>query len=130
MKNKLEENTMVTTKNWIEKIREFVRNAMNEGLSIYKYKNEDCYDIRIVRNNPLHETFDITIRKDRISINTPNSGFIVIEIELSKRDKLELDAVMLSIEEYKEDIAITEFNNFFKKDNNSPTTIDNLDDDD
>ena len=122
--------TNMTTKSWVERIIEFVRNAMNEGLSIYKYKDEDCYTIRIVRNNSLNETFDINIREDRISINTPNSGFVVIEVELSKRDKLELDAVMLSIEEYKEDVAITEFNNFFKKDNNSPTTIDNLDDDD
>ena len=116
--------------NWIEKIIEFVHNAMNEGLSIYKYKGEDRYDIKIVRNNSLNEAFDISIFEDHISMNTPNSGFVVIEVELSKRDKLELDAIILSIEEYKEDIAITEFNNFFKKDNNSPTTIDNLDDDD
>ena len=122
--------TNMTTKSWIEKIIEFVRNAMNEGLSIYKYKGKDYYNIRIVRNNSLNETFDITIYEDNISMNTPNSGFVAIEVELSKRDKLELDAVILSIEEYKEDVAITEFNNFFKKDNNSPTTIDNLDDDD
>ena len=122
--------TNMTTKSWIEKIIEFVRNAMNEGLSIYKYKGEDYYNIRIVRNNSSNETFVITIFEDHISMNTPNSGFVVIEIELSKRDKLELNAVILSIEEYKEDVAITEFNNFFKKDNNSPTTIDNLDDDD
>ena len=122
--------TNMTTKSWIEKIIEFVRNAMNEGLSIYKYKGEDHYYIRIIRNDSLNETFNIIIYEDRISINTPNSGFVVIEVELSKRDKLELDAVMLSIEEYKEDVAITEFNNFFKKDDNSPTTIDNLDDDD
>lgn len=123
--------TNMTTKSWIEKIIEFVRNAMNEGLSIYKYKGEDYYNIRIAGNNSLNEIlFDITIFEDHICMNTPNSGFVVIEIELSKRDKLELDAVMLSIEEYKEDVAITEFNNFFKKDNNSPTTIDNLDDDD
>ena len=36
---------------------------------------------------------------------------------------------MLSIKEYNEDVAISKFDNFFKKDD-KPTTIDNLDDDD
>ena len=117
-------------KNWIEEIKEFIRKAMNEGLSIYKYKDEDHYDIRIIRNNSLNEMFEITIREDHISMSTPNSGFVVIEVELSKRNKLELDAVMLSIEEYKEDVAITEFNNFFKDEDEKPKDINDLDEDD
>ena len=115
--------------NWIEKIKEFIRNAMNEGLSIYTYKREKHYDIRIMRDNSLYKTFDIIIYNDCITISSPNSGFVKIENKLSKRDELELDATILSIEEYKEDMAISEFNNFFNKDN-TPTTIDNLDDDD
>lgn len=116
-------------KNWIEEIKEFLRKAMNEGLSIYTYKCEEHYDIRVMRDNSLYKTFDIIIYKDYITMSSPNSGFIKIEKKLSKRDELELDAMILSIEEYKEDIAISEFNNFFSEDN-TPTTIDNLDDDD
>ena len=116
-------------KNWIKEIIEFVRNAMNEGLSIYTYKREECYDIRVVRNNSLYETFDITVCKDDITIASPNGGFAKIEYKRSKRDELELDSIMLSIEEYKNDVALSEFSGFFNKED-KPRNIDSLDDDD
>lgn len=115
-------------KNWIEEIIEFVRNAMNEGLIIYA-DIYDKYHIKIIKNYSLYETFDIIIYKDHITMTSPNGGFAKIEYKRSKRDELELDSMMLSIEEYKNDVALSEFHGFFNKED-KPTSIDSLDDDD
>lgn len=115
-------------RNWIKEIIEFIRNAMNEGLSIYTSEYDNSYCIRTIRNHSSCETFDFDLYKDRISISSP-TGFIEIENKLSERDELEIKAIILSIKEYNEDMAISEFRNFFKKDD-KPTSIDNLDDDD
>ena len=117
--------------NWIKKIIEFMRNAMNEGLFIDAYKNtsfeeEDSTLYNFDVEYKVNISFCVYDNSLRI---TTEHGYIKVAYELSKRDKLELDALILSIEEYKEDIAISEFNSFFKKDE-TPTTIDNLDDDD
>lgn len=116
-------------KDWIKEIIEFVRNAMNEGLNIYggEYA-DDNYQIRIVRNHSLNETFDFSIDKNHITICSP-TGFMRIENKLSERDELEIKASLLSIKEYKEDMAIYEFEHFFKADN-EPKTVNDLDDDD
>ena len=113
-------------KNWTKEIIEFIHNAMNEGLTIYNYEpNKYEYQIRVIRD---YKAFDITICKSFIDICSP-SGYKKIENKLSERDELEIKAMMLSIKEYREDVAISEFEHFFKKDD-KPTTIDNLDDDD
>lgn len=115
-------------RNWIKEIIEFIRNAMNEGLSIYTCEYDNSYYIRIIRNHSSCETFDFNLYKDRIIISS-STGYKKIENKLSERDELEIRAIMLSIKEYNEDVAISKFDNFFKKDD-KPTTIDNLDDDD
>ena len=38
-------------RNWIKEIIEFIRNAMNEGLSIYTCEYDNSYYIRIIRNH-------------------------------------------------------------------------------
>ena len=115
-------------KNWIKEIIEFVRNAMNEGLHVWGGEYNDNYQIRIIRNHSLNEAFDFSIHKDHITISSP-TGFITIEYKLSERDELEIKAVMLSIKEYREDMAISEFEHFFKT-NDEPKTVNDLDDDD
>ena len=117
-------------KNWIEEIREFVRKAMNEGLGIYTYNYGSIRQIMVKRrsNNSL-ESIDIFISENEIIINTPKSGLKKIKYNLSKRDALELDAIMLSIDEYKEDVAMSEFENFFKEGEKTPD-INDLNDDD
>ena len=42
---------------------------------------------------------------------------------------MELDALVLSVEEYKEDMAMSEFNSFFNE-MDKPTDINDLDNDD
>lgn len=119
-------------KNWIEEIKEFIRKAMNKGLKIRNYRyteNDDntiYYEINIFCNNL---AIRITINKEEICIETPN-GYANFNINLTKRDLLEIDAMMLSIEEYNEDMALTEFNNFFGEEENKVVNINNLDNDD
>jgi len=119
-------------KNWIETVKEFIRKAMNKGLSISGYKQptpwgEDkiWYNFGIDHNKIAlkFDTYD-----DSFTICTPN-GFYKTNYQLTKRDKLELEALILSIDEYREDMAISEFNSFFNE-IDKPTDINDLDNDD
>ena len=114
-------------KNWIDEIREFIRKAMNEGLRVRAYNNTSLkhYEIRVFKENSI---IGFTIETSKIRIETPK-GELYTDVYLSKRDLLELDAIMLSIEEYNSDMALTEFENFFKKDENKPKDINDLDND-
>lgn len=119
-------------KNWIETVKEFIRKAMNKGLSISGYKQsipwgeyKIWYDFEIDHSKIVlkFDTYD-----DSFTIHTPN-GFYKTNYKLTKRDELELEALILSIDEYREDMAISEFNAFFN-DMDKPTDINDLDNDD
>jgi hypothetical protein len=122
--------------NWIEKISEFIRQAMNKGLTITAYqgltpwideRSEKDISFNFEVNNG--EIFISFFNFDNtITINTKH-GLCKLEYKLSERDILELNALVLSVKEYKEDMALSEFNNFFKE-TDTPQSIDNLDDDD
>ena len=109
--------------NWIEKIKEAVHTAMDKkleisisGNSIYIY-----YEYRI--------GLSFYIDKDLITISTPK-GYIAIDHSLTDREKLEIDSLKLSIKEYNEDMAISEFEEFISDKKEEITDINNLDDDD
>ena len=114
--------------NWIEKIKEAVRVAMNKGLYIegkyqellkyYFFKIEGGFD------------FFIYLDSNSISIHT-KKGYLFEKRSITDRDKLELQALVLSIKEYNEDIAISEFNEFISdKKEDSKLTINDLDNED
>lgn len=115
--------------NWIEKIKEAVRVAMNKGLILsgYEDKCEGAFQFYIGNNND--EKIIILCFNKAIAINTKR-GNIRIEYTLSDRDKLELQALALSIKEYNEDMAISEFEEFISNKKEKVTDINNLDDDD
>ena len=115
--------------NWIEKIKEAVRVAMNKGLLLsgYEDKCEEYFQIYIEENS---EKIIIICFNKTINISTKR-GSIRIEHTLSDRDKLELQALILSIKEYREDMAISEFNEFISdKKEDSKLTINDLDNED
>ena len=118
--------------NWIEKIREAIRIAMNKGLFLSGYEDKceegKVFQFHIEKNND--EEITILCFKKAIIINTKR-GTIRIEYILSDRDNLELQALILSIKEYREDMAISELNEFIseKEEKEKITDIDNLDDD-
>ena len=109
-------------KNWIEKIKEAVRVAMNKGLDLIGTRN---FPYNIAIKNEIC----IYIYKDRIIVNTQH-GYIKIEHSLTDREELEIQALTLSIKEYNEDMAISEFEEFISDKKEEITDINNLDDDD
>jgi hypothetical protein len=109
--------------NWIEKIKEAVRVAMNKGLNILIGTENFPYNIEIKNE------ICIYIYKDRIIINTQH-GYTKIEHSLTDREQLEIHALIISIREYKEDMAISEFEEFISDKKEEITDINNLDDDD
>ena len=124
--------------NWIEKIKEAVRVAMNKGLKVFGTNSGSCYqftiDLDSSRNSNFIGTdsfieFFVVITKSYINLITPK-GEIRINYILTDRDDLELKALALSIKEYKEDMAISEFEEFISDKKEKVTDINNLDDDD
>ena len=119
-------------KNWIKEIREFVRKAMNKGLRTVAYHtlmgndSRDYYEIRIFKEGSIVE---FTIEPTNLCLDT-SKGTAHFDLTLSKRDLLELDAMILTIEEYNEDMAISDFNNFFGDEENKVVNINDLDNDD
>jgi len=110
--------------NLIEKIKEAVRVAMNKGLNIQRGRGGVlCTSITI--KNQIY----IYIFKDGISITTPN-GYIHIDYSITEREQLEIQALCLSIKEYQENMAISEFEKFISDKKEEITDINNLDDDD
>ena len=109
--------------NWIEKIKEAVRVAMNKGLDI---TSNGCTGISIYHENFKSIQFDVYI--DHIVIITPK-GFISIKHFLTDREKLEMQTLYLSIKEYREDMAISEFEEFISDKKEEITNINDLDND-
>lgn len=109
--------------NWIEKIKEAVRIAMNKGLNIQKGSGGFPYSI-VIKNQ-----IYIYIFEEEISIST-SKGYICINHSLTDREELEIQALCLSIKEYNEDMAISEFEEFISEKKEDITDINNLDDDD
>ena len=112
-------------KNWIEEIKEFLRKAMNKGLRTKAYRTSDYYDFRVIGDSIL----EFTVEPSRITLET-KKGTAYFDKDLSKRDFLELDAMVLTIEEYNEDMALSDFNNFFGDEENKVVNINDLDNDD
>ena len=118
-------------KNWIEEIKEFLRKAMNKGLKINAYHilvgddSTDYYNFRVIGDSII----EFIIEPSIITLET-KKGTAHFDKDLSKRDFLELDAMILTIEEYNEDMAISDFNNFFGEEENKVVNINDLDNDD
>ena len=116
-------------KNWIKTIIEIIRTAMNKGLHIKGYKSEvfgRLYDFNIYINN--NEEIQIAITTSYIMINTPK-GHKSIDYKMTDRENLEIQAMFLSVKEYSEDMAISEFNEFISDKENKPKDINDLDND-
>ena len=109
--------------NWIEKIKEAVRVAMNKGLNIIQRSIEGFPYTIAIKNQ-----ICIYIFKEGISIST-SKGYIHIDHSLTDREELEIQALILSIKEYSEDMAISEFEEFISNKKEEITDINNLDDD-
>ena len=123
MKRKLKKNIM-EKKNWIKESIEFLREAMNKG-SIILSSYFDEYSQFII-NKEIY--IAMSFEDNKFVLTTPK-GKLDVPYEYSERDKLEIKAMHLTVQEYKEDMAISEFEHYFKTDD-EPKTVNDLDDDD
>ena len=110
--------------NWIEKIKEAVHVAINKGIYINGHiedNNNTFYfyigEITIVC---FQETIIVTVR----------GGFAEIKYILTDRDKLELQALILSINEHRENVAISKLEEFISEKEDKITSINDLDSED
>ena len=123
MKKKLKKSIM-EKKNWIKESIEFIREAMNKGLRISPSYFDEYSQFNI--DNEIY--IAMSFEDNRFGLITPK-GKLDIPYEYSERDKLEIKAMYLTVQEYREDMAISEFEHYFKTDN-EPKTVNDLDDDD
>ena len=115
----------MVTRNWIKESFEFIRKAMNKGDKIESFNNDNnyiCFEI----GDSIEIWFGF--RGEYFSLRTLK-GFLKIPFNYSERDKLEIQAFHLTVKEYNEDIAISEFESYFNTDD-EPKTVNDLDDDD
>ena len=114
------------TTNWIEKIKEAVRVAMNKGLTIEgKYQELLNYYFFTIEGG-----FEFFIYLDSGSILLyTKKGHLFEKRSITDREDLELKALILSIKEYKEDMAISEFEEFISEKKEEITDINDLDND-
>ena len=118
-------------KNWIKEITEFVRRAENKGLEVGAYSYDGITEIRVITENT--KVFSFVFNGGNLSIRS-KKGHVEIPYTLTKRDSLELESLCLSIQEYSEDMAILEFEEFMRENDsdssgNKPINIDDLEDD-
>ena len=122
-KKKLKKNIM-EKRNWIRESFEFIRKAMNKGDKINSFNTGKCIWFEIGDNIEIWFGFG----EKYFSLRT-SKGFLEIPFEFSERDKLEIQAFHLTVVEYNEDMAISEFESYFNT-NEEPKTVNDLDDDD
>ena len=113
-------------KNWIEKIKEVIHLAIDRKLEIYSTTYKTYYfNIRFEESSYI--TLDINYEGNKIYIETPK-GNCFINYSFSDRDKLELQTLCILVKEYKEDMAISEFEEFISNKPSKPIDINDLDD--
>ena len=112
------------TRNWIKESFEFIRKAMNKGDKIDSFNTDNyiCFEI----GDDIEIWFGL--KKEFFSLRT-SKGYLHIPFKYSERDKLEIQAFHLTVIEYNEDMAISEFESYFNT-NDEPKTVNDLDDDD
>lgn len=119
-------------KNWIEKIEDFIIKAINKGLFVTGYKLKSFDDEELTYDFNIDNNIYITIYINGNFILSTPTGRFKGTLDLNRRNILTLDTLIATIEEYREDMAISEFDNFFNKDDESEKkiSIDDLDSED
>lgn len=104
----------------------FVHKAIENNMEIDTASLGGNYlDINIKRSDNTELYFNFFNHK--IAINSSIGGYLEKEYSYTDRERLNLRVLTLEIKEYKETQAAKLFNNFFTP-NNTPTSIDDLND--
>jgi len=105
----------------------FVQKAMERNMDIsILERDKEIFEIDVRREDKIVICF--YFRKNSLAIHSL-FGFLEKEYSYTDREHLNLRALTLEIKEYRETQATKLFNNFFTP-NNTPTSIDDLNDND
>lgn len=112
--------------NWIEKIKKAVRIAMDKKLPVEGTYDTCLYAFELGNNL----NFYIYTDSKRIMLYSPK-GQLSIDYSINDRENLELQSLVLSIKEYRENMAISELEEFVSENSEveTITDINSLDDD-
>ena len=126
-KNKLKKNIM-EKKISMNDIIDLVKESIKRKLKI------ECSFRSITIHNKekviyLTLGFDFSGNKDILVIKTTNFGKTK-ELELSEEDALKWKLLEIECNNYRNDMALKDFNSFFEEDNNIPKDINDLDNED
>lgn len=106
----------------------FVRKAMENNMDVsVQQLYGDASKIYIIRKDCVY--INITFDISTLTIEGGNGEFLEKEYSYTDREVLEINFLELEIKEYQEGRATKLFNNFFIP-NNTPTSIDDLNDND
>lgn len=122
--------TVNLTKNkiTINSIINFVHEAMHHNMNIIATSDKIHYAISIDKEE---DTIKFYITEKFINISALWNGSLHIDdINLTKRDVIDLETLMEDIKEYRENRIMSFFNNFYSNLEEKPTNIDDLDNDD
>lgn len=119
----------------INNIIEFIHTAMNNNTEIHISE----FQAYCNKETESKIEFEVAYRDKQIfffitptyfTIKDFNAAYVSINYILTERDKLDIEALKLDVKEYNEEKALNLFDDFFKQVTETPTSIDNLDDDD
>ena len=115
----------------INSIINFIHEAMRNNYKIESYKI--CYDETYysfnVSNSENHINFEIKV-DGNVIIMSNNGGTLDLNFDLSNRDIIDLETLIEDVRDYREEVCLHLFNNFFSNVENKPASLDDLSDDD
>jgi hypothetical protein len=119
---------MVKNNLTVSDIIAFVHKAMENNMDVsVQQLYGDASKIYIIRKDCVY--INITFDISTLTIEGGNGEFLEKEYSYTDREVLEINFLELEIKEYQEGRATKLFNNFFTP-NNTPTSIDDLNDND
>lgn len=120
---------MTKNKITINSIINFVHEAMHHNMNITTTSDKINFVISI-DNEEDSIKFYITEKKFINISSLWNGSLHIDDVNLTKRDVIDLETLMEDIKEYRENRIMSFFNNFYSNLEDKPTTVDDLNDDD
>ena len=112
----------------VSDIIDFIHKAMSNNMDVsVRQLYGNASKIYIIRKDSVY--INITFDTSTLTIEGGNGEFLKKEYSYTDKEILEIDFLKLEIKEYQENRAAKLFNNFFIP-NNTPTSIDDLNDND
>lgn len=111
----------------VSELIDFIRKAMDNSMDVCLQLYRNASNIDIIRKDGVY--ISITFGISTLTIEGRHGEFLKKEYSYTDREELSIENIKLDIKEYQEARAAKLFNNFFTS-NNTPASIDDLNDND